>query len=153
MKILFVCLGNICRSPMAEAVMRKKLGDAGLSEAVTLDSAATGDWYTGSSPHQGTRHKLDSNGVSYEGIIARRITEADLESADYIIGMDHSNIKNIQQLCTDAHKNKVYLLSEFVEDAQWDEMPDPWYTGDFDLTYEQVCEGCEGLLRHIRETM
>ena len=96
--ILFVCLGNICRSPMAEAIFREKVKKEGLADRIHVDSAGTGDWHIGKPPHQGTREILKANGISDEGLFARQIKTNDLNEYDYIIAMDTENVKNIKEL-------------------------------------------------------
>ena len=96
--VLFVCLGNICRSPMAEAVPRHKIEQRGLQDKISVDSAGTGDWHIGSVPHEGTRKSLDSWQISYEGMVARKVVSQDLVKFDYVIGMDDSNVTNLRKL-------------------------------------------------------
>ena len=96
--ILFVCLGNICRSPMAEAIFREKVKKEGLADRIKVDSAGTGDWHIGKPPHQGTREILKAKRISDEGLFARQIKASDLNEFDYIIAMDTENVKNIKKL-------------------------------------------------------
>ncbi|MFC4547026.1 low molecular weight protein-tyrosine-phosphatase [Paenactinomyces guangxiensis] len=147
--VLFVCLGNICRSPMAEAVFRHYVREEGLEEQIMVDSAGTGDWHTGEPPHHGTRAKLDEAGISYAGQKARQVKPADFETFTYIIGMDDSNIANLRKLAG-RREAKLYRLVDFIPETTYTEVPDPWYTGNFEETYHLVSEGCRGLLETIK---
>jgi protein-tyrosine phosphatase len=146
--VLFVCLGNICRSPMAEAVFRHYVSEAGLSEQIRIDSAGTGDWHVGEPPHHGTQNKLREHGISVEGIRARQVSPADFSEFDYVIGMDDKNIRSLKSL-TDADEAKLSRFVDWIPGTTYTEVPDPWYTGDFDETYRLVKEGCKNLLDHI----
>lgn len=150
-KVLFVCLGNICRSPMAEAIFKKIVKEKGLSDQIEIDSAGTGDWHIGKPPHIGTRNKLDQLKISYEGQKARQVQDGDLENFDYVIGMDASNLENLRPFKQGPH-TVVKRLMDFVENPKEEDVPDPYYTNNFDYTYELVNEGCERLLEHIVET-
>jgi len=150
-RILFVCLGNICRSPMAEAVMRHLIEKDGLSDRVVVDSAGTGTWHLGSPPHAGTRKALDARGISWDGIRARLITAKDLDGFDYIICMDTDNKRNVERL--GGGRARVMTFMELVRDARSPDVPDPYYTGNFEEVYELVEKGCGELLRRIREQL
>ncbi|HBM4014597.1 TPA: low molecular weight phosphotyrosine protein phosphatase, partial [Listeria innocua] len=147
-KVVFVCLGNICRSPMAEGLFRKEVANAGLTDEIEIDSAATGTWNLGKPPHRGTREVLKKHGINYEAMRARKVTDADFEQADYIIGMDQNNIADLNAL----NKNKdvtIRSLMSFVSGKEEEEIPDPYYTGDFDETERMVTEGVKALLAFI----
>ncbi|HHQ0825798.1 TPA: low molecular weight protein-tyrosine-phosphatase [Listeria innocua] len=147
-KVVFVCLGNICRSPMAEGLFRKEVANAGLTDEIEIDSAATGTWNLGKPPHRGTREVLKKHGINYEAMRARKVTDADFEQADYIIGMDQNNIADLNAL----NKNKdvtIRSLMSFVSGKEEEEIPDPYYTGDFDETERMVTEGVKAFLAFI----
>lgn len=147
-KVVFVCLENICRSPMAEGLFRKEVANAGLTDEIEIDSAATGTWNLGKPPHRGTREVLKKHGINYEAMRARKVTDADFEQADYIIGMDQNNIADLNAL----NKNKdvtIRSLMSFVSGKEEEEIPDPYYTGDFDETERMVTEGVKALLAFI----
>ena len=145
-KILFVCLGNICRSPMAEFVMRDMVEKAGRTEEFYIASAATSSEEVGNPVHHGTRSKLAKYGISVAGKYAIQLTKADYEQYDYIIGMDDYNIRAINRITGGDEQGKVYKLLDFAGGGN---IADPWYTGNFDETYDDVIRGCEGLLKHI----
>ncbi|AWB45762.1 phosphotyrosine protein phosphatase [Paenibacillus sp. CAA11] len=147
--VLFVCLGNICRSPMAEAVFRHLVQQEGLASYFKIDSAGTGDWHTGKPPHQGTRGILDQYGISYEGMLARQVAEQDFTDFDYVIAMDDSNVSNLNKLMRGTGVKMIKLL-DLVADAPNKNVPDPYYTGNFEEVYELVGKGCRALLEHIR---
>jgi protein-tyrosine phosphatase len=151
--ILFVCLGNICRSPMAEAIFREKVKNEGLADRIKVDSAGTGDWHIGNPPHEGTREILKANRISDEGLFARQIKASDLNEYDYIIAMDTENVKNIKKLGGHSSTVKIKRLLDFVDDPLLTDVPDPYFTGNFDEVYELINEGCERLLREIKKDL
>lgn len=146
-KVLFVCHGNICRSPMAEFVMKDMVAKAGLSKDFEIASAATSTEEIGNPVHPGTRRKLAQYGISTAGKYARQMTKADYDHYDYLVGMDSWNIKNMLRMTGNDPKGKVYKLLSFA--GKKGDIADPWYTGNFDETYRDVVEGCEALLRQL----
>mgnify|MGYP000863935858 CR=1 FL=1 len=148
-RILFVCLGNICRSPMAEAVMRDLVEKRGYADRIEVDSAGTSSWHIGDPPHHGTRKKLQEYGISTEGIKARQLQKEDFEKFDYIIGMDESNIENIRMMLGQPSSTKIFRFLDLTPHKK--DVPDPYYTGDFQETYELVMDGCEALLEKVIE--
>lgn len=147
--VLFVCLGNICRSPMAEAVFRHLVKESGLANDIRVDSAGTASWHEGKPPHEGTREKLDELNISYEGMTARQVTADDFTMFDYIITMDEQNTTDLQRTYDINEEVVVRRLMDFVPNPQEKNVPDPYYTGDFDYTYELVVEASIRLLEHI----
>ncbi len=146
--VLFVCLGNICRSPMAEAVFRHLVVQAGLQDRIVIDSAGTGGWHEGEPPHAGTQQVLNAKKIKHDTIRARQIKPSDFGQFDYIIGMDEENISNLCRL-TSEH-GKIYRLLDFAPDLPERNVEDPYYTKRFDYVYSLVEAGCRGLLEHIR---
>ena len=146
-KILFVCHGNICRSPMAEFVMKDLVKREGLEEEFSIASAATSTEEIGNSVYPPARRKLAEHGIGCAGKIARQMTRRDYQEYDWLIGMDTANLRNMRRICGGDPENKIHLLLDFTDRPG--EVADPWYTGNFDATWRDVSEGCEGLLRHI----
>ena len=147
-KILFVCHGNICRSPMAEFVMKDMVQKAGAADDFFIASAATSTEEIGNPVHQGTRSRLAREGISVAGKYARQMTQRDYEEYDYLIGMDHWNLRNMQRITGPDTDNKLSLLLDYTDRAGAD-IADPWYTGNFEETYNDIVEGCTALLRNL----
>lgn len=148
-KILFICHGNICRSPMAEFVMKDIVARAGLADRFTIASAATSTEEIGNPVHRGTREKLRQYGISVTGKTAVQMKRSDYEKYDYIIGMDDWNIRNILRITGGDPEGKVHKLLSFA--GRGGDIADPWYTGNFDETYDDVRAGCEGLMKTLTE--
>ena len=149
LKLLFVCHGNICRSPMAEFVMKDIVRKNGLSDEIYVESCATSTEEIGNDIHYGTKRKLTEMGVPFEKRGARQITKKDYENFDYIILMDSYNMRNLKRIIPDDTKNKVFKLLDFSV-RKGEDIADPWYTGNFDETYNDVLEGCNGLILKLK---
>jgi protein-tyrosine phosphatase len=147
--VLFVCKGNICRSPMAEAVFRHLVTQAGLADRITCDSAGTGAWHVGEPPHSGTRRILDQYGIDHTGLVARQVCRDDFDRFHYIVVMDQENLRDLHKVKPAASSPRVFRLLERVQGAPMLDVPDPWYTGDFEQTYDLVTRGCQALLAEI----
>ena len=148
-KILFVCHGNICRSPMAEFVMRDLVRRAGLEDRFLIASAATSGEERGNPVYPPARRKLAEHGIGCAGKRAVQLTPSDYGKYDYLIGMDSANIRNMRRMLGSDPEGKIHKLLSFAGSDR--DISDPWYTGDFDATYRDVTEGCEALLRDLTE--
>lgn len=146
-RILFICHGNICRSPMAEFVMKDLVQKAGLAEAFEIASAATSTEETGNPVYPPARRKLAEHGVGCAGKTARQLRAGDYARYDFLVGMDGANLRNMRRICGGDPEGKLSLLLDFTDRPG--DVADPWYTGDFDATWRDVLEGCRGLLAHI----
>ncbi|MBR2895483.1 MAG: low molecular weight phosphotyrosine protein phosphatase [Oscillospiraceae bacterium] len=146
-KILFVCHGNICRSPMAEFVMKHLVQQEGISEQFEIASAATSTEEIGNSVYPPVRRLLQHHGISCAGKTARQMTRSDYERYDLLIGMDSANFRNMNRIAGGDPDGKIHLLMDYTERPG--NVADPWYTGDFETTWRDVNEGCRGLLRKI----
>lgn len=146
-RILFVCHGNICRSPMAEFVMKDLVEKRGLSGQFSIESAATSTEEIGNPVHRGTRKILDRLGISYAEKRARQLKRTDYDTFDYLIGMDEANVRNMNRICGGDPEAKIYKLLDFTDEPR--SISDPWYTGDFEATFHDVREGCDSLLLRL----
>lgn len=150
-KILFVCHGNICRSTMAEFVMKELVRQKGLSHEFYIASAATSREEIGNDTHWGTKEKLRQEGIPFTKRKAVQITKHDYDIYDYIIGFDRENDDEIRRICGPDTEKKVYSLLSFAGIDR--DVADPWYTGNFDKTYEDVDTGCRALLDLLLKTL
>lgn len=146
-RILFVCHGNICRSPMAEFVMKDLVRKHGLGDRFLIASAATSTEEIGNDIHGGTRRVLTEHGVPFAPRSARRLRADDAVAWDYIVGMDEANVRNIGCMLGPGTLGRTFKLLAFA--GRTDDVADPWYTGDFETTYRDVLEGCTALLERI----
>ena len=148
-KVMFVCLGNICRSPMAEFVLKDMVKKQGLEKEFYIKSSATSSEEIGNDIHYGTRDKLIQNGIPFTKRKAVKLRAEDYKKYDYIIGMEKSNVINIKRIVGEDVDDKIYRLLDFSDTPR--DIADPWYTGDFEATYRDVKNGCEGLMAYIKE--
>ncbi len=149
-KILFVCHGNICRSPMAEFVMKDLVRRAGLEHEFEIHSAATSDDALGCRVYRPARAKLSEHNIDCTGKTARRIVKADYEAFDLIIGMDRANMRNMEIAFGGDGDKKLHMMLKFAG-RDGEDVADPWYTGDFEATWQDVFSGCMGLLSQLCE--
>ena len=146
-KILFVCHGNICRSTMAQFVFQHMVNEAGLSDRFEIDSAATSREEIGNGPHRGTVRKMLEVGIPVLPHRARQVTKQDYDHYDLLIIMDAENLWGIRRIIRDDPENKIHMLLEYTGEDR--DVADPWYTGDFDTTYDDVSRGCRALLETL----
>lgn len=146
-KILFICHGNICRSPMAEFVLKNMVENRGIADNFFIASAATSTEELGNPVHCGTRAKLREVGIDTSGKYAVQVKRSDYDKYDYLIAMDSMNLRNLRRIIHDDPDNKICRLLDFTQ--QGGDIADPWYTGDFDATYNDVLKGCEALIEKL----
>lgn len=146
-RILFVCHGNICRSPMAEFIMKDLVQKAGLEDQFHIASAATSAEEIGNPVYPPARRKLAEHSISCAGKTSRQLTKADYDPYDLLIGMDSENLRNMRRICGGDRDGKIRLLMEYTDRPG--DVADPWYTGDFETTWRDVLAGCSGLLAQL----
>ena len=146
-KILFLCHGNICRSPMAEFMMKDMVRKAGFTADFYIESAATSREEIGNDTHRGTKAKLRELGIPFTPRKARQVTLDDYDDFDYLIVMDQENIRGLRRIIKDDPDEKIYKLLDFAGEDR--DIADPWYTGNFDQTYDDILAGLRGLLREL----
>jgi protein-tyrosine phosphatase len=142
-------MGNICRSPMAEAVFRDLVEKERVADRFEIASAGTGGWHVGEPAHRGTREILKRHGIEPNGLVAKHVSQAMLDRADYVVAMDDENISELHSWRLDRHK--VSRILDYAEGLNVHDVPDPYYDGRFELVYQLVNQGSAGLLRYIRE--
>ncbi len=146
-RVLFICHGNICRSPMAEFVCKDMVAKKGWSNKIYIASAATTTEEIGNPVHRGTVQKLAQYGISTKGKTARQVTKADYAEYDYLLCMENQNLRELKRILPSDPAHKIYRLLDFSNHPR--DIADPWYTGNFDVSYDDILEGCEAFLRHI----
>lgn len=147
-KVMFVCLGNICRSPMAEFILKELVRNENLEDKFYIVSSATSSEEIGNGVHYGTIRKLNQMNIPVENRVATKLKKDDYEKYDFIIGMENYNVKNIIRIVGNDSENKVYKLLDFSNNPR--DIADPWYTGNFDKTYEDILEGCKCFLKYCK---
>ena len=146
-KILFVCHGNICRSPMAEFVMKKLVCERGIADQFEIASAATSTEEIGNGVYPPVRQLLKTHGIDCAGKTARQLTKKDYSAYDLLIGMDSANFRNMHRICGGDPDGKIRLLLDYTDRPG--NVADPWYTGDFESTWRDINEGCRGILKEL----
>lgn len=151
-KVLFVCLGNICRSPTAEGVFRRYVADAGLLEYIHIDSAGTHAYHVGEPPDARAQEAASRRGIDLSSLRGRRATAQDLDEFDYVLAMDHENYWNLHAIAEEHNKHRIKLFLDFAQDLAEQEVPDPYYGGasGFDRVLDMIEEASAGLLAEIR---
>ena len=154
MRVLFVCMGNICRSPTAEGVFRHLVEQQGLAEKIIIDSAGTHDYHIGNPPDARSQAAAARRGYDLGSLRARQIVAGDFTKFDYVLAMDDANLHLLQQQCPDEYRNRLKLFLEFAEGCRLREVPDPYYGGaqGFTQVLDLVESAARGLLEHIRAT-
>ncbi len=147
-KIMFVCLGNICRSPMAEFLMKDIVKDKGMADDFYIMSAATSTEALGCAPHRGTREKLAEYGISVQGKKAVQLTRQDYEKYDYFLGMEKANLYAMYRIFGGDPQQKIYRLLDFSDSPR--DIADPWYTGNFEKTFSDIQEGISAFLAYLQ---
>lgn len=147
-RVAFCCHGNICRSTLAQSVFTYKVREPGLEDQFYIDSFATSTEEIGNPPHRGTVRKLQEVGIPLVPHKAKQLSLSDYNSFDYIIGMDTANMRNLSRMLKGDPDGKLYKFLSFTGSDR--DIADPWYTGNFDITYEDVVEGCEGFLEYLK---
>ena len=152
-KVLFVCMGNICRSPTAHGVFRALVEKEGLSQAIEIDSAGTHAYHVGSAPDRRAQATAQERGIDISDLVARRVEPDDFDLFDFVVAMDQDNYMSLSEICPDQHVDKIYMFMDFADHMRTREVPDPYYGGPsgFDRVFDLVEAASEGLLQEIRQ--
>lgn len=152
-KVLFVCMGNICRSPTAHGVFRALVENEGLSQAIEIDSAGTHAYHVGSAPDRRAQATAQERGIDISDLLARRVEPDDFDLFDFVVAMDQDNYMSLSEICPDQHVDKIYMFMDFADHMRTREVPDPYYGGPsgFDRVFDLVEAASEGLLQEIRQ--
>jgi protein-tyrosine phosphatase len=150
-RILFVCMGNICRSSTADGIMRQLVADAGLADAIEVDSAGTHNYHPGEPPDARSRAAALKRGYDLSPLRARQVADADFEHFDLLVVMDHANLDNLKRRCPNEHAGKLHLMMEYASRHDADEVPDPYYesTRGFEIVLDYLEDACAGLLSQV----
>ena len=149
---MFVCLGNICRSPTAEGIFRKLVEDEGLSSSIDIDSSGTGNWHVGGPPDARATAVARSRGIDLSRLVARQVAADDFHHFDYVIAMDSSNHQNLSRMCPPGHESHLRMCLSFAPSVGLTDVPDPYYDDGFDAVFDMIEEAGRGLLTEIRES-
>ncbi|WP_353400000.1 low molecular weight protein-tyrosine-phosphatase [Hydrogenophaga sp. 5NK40-0174] len=151
--VLFVCMGNICRSPTAHGIFRDKVAAAGLADQIQVESAGTHGYHIGAEPDERSQEHAAKRGYDISALRAQRLTARDCETSDHILVMDEANLRDTLIVCPDGHRHKVRLLTEHCQRLRAHDVPDPYYGGanGFEHVLDIVEDACEGLLAHLRQ--
>ena len=150
-KVLFVCLGNICRSPTAEGVFQQLLVDEGLGDRILVDSAGTGNWHVGNPPDSRAQQAAEGRGLNISGLRGRQVSHHDFGEFDYILAMDRSNLADLKAMAPASFSDRISLFLSHTENYQEDEVPDPYYGGGFDLVFDMIESASRDFLAVIRQ--
>ncbi|MDH5189425.1 MAG: low molecular weight phosphotyrosine protein phosphatase [Rhodospirillaceae bacterium] len=148
--VLFVCLGNICRSPTAEGVFRAMVEDGGLSDQITIDSAGTAAYHVGEAPDRRATAEAKSRGIDISSLRGRQATSTDFERFDYVLAMDSENYQNLRAICPKGQENKLAMFLDFAQGLNIRDVPDPYFEGGFGSVYEMIENAAGGLLDEIK---
>jgi protein-tyrosine phosphatase len=152
-KVVFVCMGNICRSPTAHGVFRQMVNDQGYSEMISVDSAGTISYHAGEPPDGRGQQAAIARNIDISDLRARQVRSSDFVEFDYIIAMDNDNFTNLQRDCPTQYRNRLYKMMDFAPQRSETEVPDPYYSGGFDNVFDMVEDASNGLLQHILKEM
>lgn len=153
-KVLFVCLGNICRSPMAETVFRKYVAAAGLEDKIEIESSGTGDWHVGEQADSRMRKHAQQRGYNITSV-GRTVSQNDFGYYNLIVAMDDSNVRNLERMCPPEQLHKIVKMTDYANSHSQTEVPDPYYGGEagFRLVIDLLEDACEGLLQEVKKTI